>query len=175
MPRNARETNTGKIMKFVWVDGKESETAQLFGQTLMPLAGQGLLTPKAVVALAQAEDHPLHDFFEWDDTEAARKYRVIEAQRYIKNLEVVIETGSGPVQVKSFVSIFRQPEVEGEKPKENDRKYISVSSVRDDPVTREHVKQDLLKALRAWRDRVFKLQMQDDFAELMERLNGYLK
>lgn len=47
--------------------------------------------PAEIVAAAQDSTSELHKCFEWDDTEAARKYRLIQAGNLIRNL-VIVET-----------------------------------------------------------------------------------
>jgi hypothetical protein len=65
-----------------------------------------ILRPQAVVDEARAEDSPLHGAFCWDDTEAARRYRIIQAEKLIRTYEVKIigpEDGK-PVVGPMFVS-----------------------------------------------------------------------
>lgn len=51
-------------------------------------ASGGDLTPEAVVAAASHPSSPLHAGFVWDDTEAARLYRLNEARRMLRAIEV---------------------------------------------------------------------------------------
>lgn len=50
------------------------------------------LTPGLVLKFAKKEDNPLHPFFEWDDTEAAIKYRLKQAESLIKQVKVIIHS-----------------------------------------------------------------------------------
>ena len=43
---------------------------------LHELVSGGVFGAEAVVEAARPEDAPLHSYFEWDDTEAARRYRL---------------------------------------------------------------------------------------------------
>lgn len=45
---------------------------------------RGQLTAEIVVEEAQDPMHPLHHRFEWDDSEAARKYRISQAQQLLR-------------------------------------------------------------------------------------------
>jgi hypothetical protein len=45
---------------------------------------RGTLTAEVVVEEAADPMHPLHHRFEWDDTEAARKYRLTQAQQLLR-------------------------------------------------------------------------------------------
>ena len=66
----------------------------------------GALTPALVVAQAEREDHPLHHRFTWDDSLAARRWRLFQASKLIRSVEVVIEASdtSGPIRVRAFVA-----------------------------------------------------------------------
>ena len=48
------------------------------------------LTPELVVAEATDPDHELHPRFEWDDTIAGPKYRLIQAADLIRSVRVVV-------------------------------------------------------------------------------------
>ena len=54
-----------------------------------------------IVAAAQDSNSELHKCFEWDDTEAARKYRIIQAGNLVRNL-VIVESKekSEPQQIR---------------------------------------------------------------------------
>jgi len=43
----------------------------------------GKVTPLLLVELATKKNNPLHDFFEWNDTEAGKKYRIMQATSMI--------------------------------------------------------------------------------------------
>lgn len=49
---------------------------------------EGLLTAEDTVSTAAHPDHPLHREFEWDDTEAAHKYRLVQARCLIRRIVV---------------------------------------------------------------------------------------
>ncbi len=47
-------------------------------------APSGLLTAESVVEHAKKEDSPLHELFEWDDSEAAKLFRIQQARQTIR-------------------------------------------------------------------------------------------
>jgi hypothetical protein len=51
---------------------------------------RGRLGAEDVVEVATPATHPLHDFFEWDDTEAGRKYRVWQAGQLIRSVKILV-------------------------------------------------------------------------------------
>lgn len=64
----------------------------------------GLLTAEAVVEYAQAHpDSALHTQFEWDDTAAARKWRLEQAGQIIRLQVKVIAENTAPI--RAFVSL----------------------------------------------------------------------
>ena len=44
----------------------------------------GIVTPEQLVSIARPENHPLHPYFTWDDTEAARLHRINEARAILR-------------------------------------------------------------------------------------------
>lgn len=64
----------------------------------------GTISPELVVEAARPKSSPLHDQFTWDDTEAAQKFRILEAK---KLLRVTVEYLPVPQQemVRAFVSL----------------------------------------------------------------------
>ena len=63
----------------------------------------GMLKPEDVVAFATDPNTALHSHFEWDDTEAAREYRLVQARTVIRLIVTVI--GEDPVPMRTYVSL----------------------------------------------------------------------
>lgn len=69
-----------------------SVDAQVAGEELERIRSEhNGLTPEAVVDASTSEDAPLHPVFQWDDKEAAEKYRIIQAQQLIRSISIVVE------------------------------------------------------------------------------------
>jgi len=49
------------------------------------------LTAKAIISEAEKKSSPLHDLFEWDDTEAAKLYRLQQARILVNEVKVIID------------------------------------------------------------------------------------
>lgn len=66
----------------------------------------GALTADAVLADAADTASPLHKLFEWDDTDAAGKYRQLQARQLISRVKVRVITADDaePVRVRAYVS-----------------------------------------------------------------------
>lgn len=65
--------------------------AQQAGQVCEQLERSGGLTAKRLLDASRPVDAPLHGEFEWNDTEAAEKYRESQARHIISCLTVVAE------------------------------------------------------------------------------------
>lgn len=83
---------------------------QIVGEHLELLrtkAPSGKLTPDDVLADAANPNSPLHPSFDWDDTEAARNWRLNQARQLVASVVVVYRRSEGaePQTVRAFVSV----------------------------------------------------------------------
>lgn len=107
-------------------------------------AHDGQLHPEDVVEFAKDEQTQLHARFDWDDTEAAKKWRLDQAGRLIRAVYKAIENElNGPVLIRAYVSL------------PSDRRdgsgYRTVEDVLTNEVRTAEALQDLLSELRALR------------------------
>lgn len=68
----------------------------------------GELRPADVVRAASSPAHPFHNYFEWDDTIAAAKFRIVQAQKLLRVVILVQETDgeeSVPIRVRAYQNI----------------------------------------------------------------------
>lgn len=65
----------------------------------------GVLLPEDVVEAARPSESPLHRYFTWDNTEAARKWRIVEAQRLLRVTVTYIRTGKKEIMHRVFCSL----------------------------------------------------------------------
>ena len=94
----------------------------------------GELTPALVVDVAQDPAHPLHDRFVWDDTEAARRYRLDQASGLIRSVQVTVtREDRPPVTVRAWVA---ERELEGGGEDQPPGHYLPVQDVVASDVTR---------------------------------------
>jgi len=74
----------------------------------------GFIDPAVVVEFARDKMTALHGRFEWDDTEAAERYRIWQARMIIR-LELVIIPGGKDKPVRSFISLVTDRRAEQDK------------------------------------------------------------
>lgn len=104
------------MAEYHWRDGMRQQAGarvvpvQVVGERLEQLREEadGLLTPDAVLDDAAAPESPLHAFFEWDDTEAARLHRLEQARGLIRSVVVRYRSNENEERsVRAFVNVTR--------------------------------------------------------------------
>lgn len=137
---------------------------QVVGETLenIRLKHDGRLRPEAVVQAAGEPDSVLHSYFEWNDTEAARKYRLHQADYLIRAVVVCPEEGERPFEpVRAFVCIEESPGAP--------RAFTHVCEAMRDETLRQQVLERARAELAAWRRRYAHLE---EFAALFEAIDA---
>lgn len=136
----------------------------------------GRLTPAIIVDESRAEDAPLHNRFEWDDTVAAEQYRFLQAARIIRSVRITragtdTVEDDGPAEpegVRAFLPVRgRDHDDAGAWTYEPTRKALA------DPTSRCIL---LNEMRRDWRAFQSKYQALSEYAKLIEaeaqRLHG---
>jgi len=114
------------------------------------IARSGLLTPEALVESARDKDSALHDGFTWDDTEAAKAWRIEEAKAIIRAIVYVEETENGPREVRCFVNVRDQND-EGEN--ERSGRYVPIGLAMSNAEMRHYVLQVALRDAHAYAEK----------------------
>jgi hypothetical protein len=79
---------------------------QVVGEALEAIrAKRKALTPSIVVDAAKPKSHPLHRYFEWDDSAAARQFRESQAAYLIRSVTVKVEEAPDQPSIRAFVSL----------------------------------------------------------------------
>ena len=121
-------------------------------------ANNGYLKPEDVVKAAQSPDSPMHDRFQWDDTEAARHYRNIQAGVLIRMIKITVMRNSTKTKQLEVITT----RAFGSLPSDRDTKngdtdsagsYQPVESIMAEPEKRDELLRTVLKELEAYRKR----------------------
>lgn len=97
---------------------------EVIKKVLMDLEREGRLSPYDVVDAARDPTHVLHNHFEWDDTVAAERFRLSQARRLIRSIELVVIQET---RVISAVAYVRDPVAAKQEPG-----YSRVVAISDD-------------------------------------------
>ena len=118
------------------------------GQTLERLKLAGPLTAERVLDEASDRSSPLYKYFEWDNDKAAHQYRLEQARRLIRSIEVVIEDKKGKqIPMKAYYNVA---DAEGQ------RSYEPMSFVFETPDLADQVIEQAQVQLEAWKARFAK-------------------
>lgn len=128
----------------------------------------GTCSAEDVVSAAKARNNPLHKLFEWDDTAAAREYRLQQARAVLRAIEVVYkERPEEPT--RAFEVVVR--ERKSDKPSEARTLWSSHEQAVSDPKSREALIAEAIQSLMSWRRR---FKMLDEFDRLLSAIDETL-
>lgn len=82
------------------------------GESMERLRKTSALTPANYVQEAEAEDHPAHNAFEWNDTEAAKEHRLSQARSLIRAVCVQVAPDALPEPIFYRVIVDEEPRYE---------------------------------------------------------------
>jgi hypothetical protein len=131
-------------------DQKQRESAIRNELTRLAAEHGGELQPKAVVDAARSEDSPLHKSFDWDDSEAAEKWRLTQARNLIRAVVTYETVGNKTVETRVFVSLTPDR-------KENGDGYRLTSSVMSDEAHRQQLLTDAMGEMQRFKDKYRRL------------------
>jgi len=106
----------------------KNDDIQAIGETLDVLTSNngGKLTPTIVVKEASKKNSVLHEYFEWDNTKAAKQWRIQQARNIIAGVAEVVIIKTKPSIKRSFFSVTEN----GQKNYVTLRKAITTKSHR---------------------------------------------
>lgn len=107
----------------------------------------GELTDDIIVDTARRKTHVLHRWFEWDDTEAAKEYRRLQARNLIRSFQVVYQDAPD-TPVKAY-AVHRR-----ERPGSPQRTaYRTMDEVLSDPESRDRLIAEAVRMAMEFRRR----------------------
>jgi hypothetical protein len=147
---------------------KSSPKQDAIQQELQKLYQQhNSVTPELVLDAAKAPTHPLHKYFEWDDSVAANKYRLDQAYQMILASKFVVEIQRqvGPVVVTD------QHVVRNLVPAHNQKGFKMRNEVLSDVDSRAALIAQKKQELRTWCKGVVDIA---ELRDLREQILGLL-
>lgn len=126
----------------------DAERASRIRDAVLSLAESnpdGVCEPRALVSAAKRKSHPCHAMFEWDDTAAAAAYRVDQARRIIRSVQVTFD--GGDTKAPAFVHVTI------DKGSERVNGYMPTDKAMKAPDIKEQVLADALGQLRGLQNR----------------------
>lgn len=148
--------------KYGWkFQPKGNVSAQIAGEYIEKISkeNKGGVTAEILLKKSRNKTAPLHNCFEWDDSIAAEKYRLQEAQQIIVQLVVVEDVNKKePIKVRAFPSV-----------EENDSThYTTISRAMSSPMLRQQIIEKAWLELQAWQNKYMDLK---EFAKVFDAIN----
>lgn len=117
---------------------------------------RGKLVPSDVIEEARPEDSVLHRYFDWNNKEAAQKWRIVQARDLISAI-VTVEVGDKEtLPVRSFVSV--------------DNSYEPVYEVMSDAAMRQKALADVEASIVHLQDKIRAYSELRDVLKALERV-----
>jgi hypothetical protein len=122
----------------------------------------GRLTPKIVLDTARDTAHQLHPLFEWDDSIAAEKYRLMQAGQVIARVKIVFpDKEGGQAKVNRYIPVPQDDP--------GSRNYRDIEELVDDDVSSQIFFAQMEREVRSLHARY---GAYSQFWELMQRLEA---
>jgi hypothetical protein len=122
----------------------------------------GIITPDQLVEAATPISHPLHEYFTWDDTEAAHRFRIMEARTILRVAVEYTDHDHEPIRVTAHLS-------------SDDTGYRLLSTILSDTEMRAQLIADAGRDVDAFKRRYRTLAELQPTVEKLERAVSVLK
>jgi len=139
-----------KKQKYIATKGApfKKSLAQAYGRELEKISNlnNGQMDAEDVVEAAGNPSNPLHDYFEWDNTDAANSHRLYQARNLINHITVIVSYNGSQKETKAFFSVNSTPEGE-----QMNKTYVTIGRVLSEPQLREQVIKGALSEAEYWK------------------------
>lgn len=129
------------------------------------IANNGFLHPKSVLDFARNKSTELHKFFEWDDNEAAEKYRIAQARALIR-VNVIVSPQTNE-KVRAYVSLSTD--------RKNEGGYRALVDIVNDEVMLDTLVADAMKELAFVTKKYESLKKIAEIGELFETIENTVR
>jgi len=107
----------------------------------------GVVAPRAILHYARKKTTALHGYFNWDNTDAAERYRILQAGALLRMYVVVRDENKPPV--RGFVSLMQDRDSTAKTIGLGARRHID--DVMADDALRNNLLETALQELRAFK------------------------
>ena len=154
-------------MVYKWSIGLYAKVdANLAGSELERIEREnGEITNTAVVDAARPEDSVLHCLFDWDDREAAEKWRRTQASNMIGALIVVKDENTTDYSKRAFVNVVHDPHSLKSPPR-----YIRIDNAMANTETRKILLNNAKQELKRFKEKYSCLNELADVFALIDQM-----
>jgi hypothetical protein len=123
------------------------------------------VSPELLVESARSADSTLNRLFTWDDTEAARNYRVQQAATILRSIEVIYVSGpKNPMRAFEIVQNKRRGDAK------TVTLYATVEEACADPDVHARLVSEAVRGLIAWRNRYQNLNEMRQLVRIIDKV-----
>ena len=136
---------------------KYKETGKINSQVIqeiLKVEKQDGLTAESLLDKAKEKESPLHDLFDWNNSEAAEKWRLHQARILINEVKIIV----GNKEMYAFENV--KIAVEDMNKENSSRRYKPIVEILSNEDYRKQVIQSALDSLLYWKEK------HSDFVEL---------
>jgi hypothetical protein len=134
------------MIVYQWRDSSYAVPAEVVAGEIERITREsGVCTPESLVDAAADPGSPIHGLFEWDDEAAARSYRVVQARRVIRSLEVVRDDSPPTI---AYVSVQTDA----------GRGYLDTATIAGSGDLRAAAVAEAVSALKGWTRRAERIK-----------------
>lgn len=126
-------------MAHTYIESKDTRLIVSFFEKKFP---DGIFTANQVLDLARPKNSPIHKYFNWDDTDAAEKYRLYQARHLISCVVVEIDNK----KVRKYITPVRVEHLDRTA-------YVEVNKARNTPDIWSQVLDRAMKDALLWEAR----------------------
>jgi hypothetical protein len=157
------------VKKYSWKNSSMMKgDPQQVGERLeeLKVKQRGMLLPEDLVKDARGKSSPLHECFTWDDNEAAKACRLLEARKLLRSLTVTVIVSRAPASppTRAYVCVNTNDD-----PQDKRGCYVSTEDGIKDPVWRKKIVLRALDELISWRS---KYERFEELAPVFEALKA---
>lgn len=147
--------------KYTWKSGAIGKIREVSavkaGKIIDRLGKTGNATPKAIVDEARPVNSDIHNWFEWNDSDAAEKYREDQARDMVQQIVIITEINDNPVECRAFVTV-----IENET-----RQYSPIVQALSQPELRDQVIDAVATEISRLKNKLFIFKGLEEAIELM--------
>lgn len=149
--------------------GITQDQAEVFGPLLEKMSdgGKKALSAEVILEAAKSKSSPLHDYFEWDDTEAAHQWRLHKARILINHIEIEILNDGSPIIVRQYAHVTQDELIPVDQ-----QGYLNIETVMSDKFLRDRTIRIALEEAEIWMRRY---QMYRELGAIFEEIEKMKK
>jgi len=155
-------------VKILWWDGSakmRGVDAALAYETISSMGGND---PEKIVRAAEPLGSPIHPWFEWDDSAAASKYRLQQAERLVRSLRIeYAHPDRGRHQAPAFVSVSPL-----NLPARSPERWVTTLRALNDAEMRSRVLDRAKREIQEWADRYERFDELAAIVATIRRIGG---